>query len=173
MENPKDEHDHRKPACNCQVDQLKCYGFLRDVLQDQINYAFVILIIIQYFKQECAKYFDEYLHADYKQRMAFGDIVRLKSEELKCLDLQNLLIDAGNCVTSSNLYSRTTMARIEIPLQICKYFDNAHLYYSKLSSNFKTYKGDDFRCDVILYVRHNEQHLVQLVGGALEISILK
>ena len=50
--------DHRK-------EQLAIYGYLRNILNDEIDYSMIFAVILLFYDQGYAKYFDENIDKDY------------------------------------------------------------------------------------------------------------
>ena len=69
----------RKGAVNFDQDyiqKLTICGYLRDIINDKVDYNFVISIVHLYHKQGFAKCFDENVDINYKQNMRFADMVK-------------------------------------------------------------------------------------------------
>ena len=135
MDSKEDHHD-----AQYEVNEFKCYGFLREVLNNRIDYASIVSIIIQYCQQGYAKYFDETIDKDYVHKMRFGDIVRIKKAQhsgtYECLNFDGSMIDVGDDEISDD-FNDILFIDIDIPFNICKNLDNAHSFYSKLASSIK------------------------------------
>ena len=168
------ESEENHDDIDYQMNQLKCYGFLRDFLNDQINYNAIISIVIEYLQQVYAIYFDESIDKDYKQRMKSGDIVRTGEHEYKCMSFTISMIDVGDCETEFNPdeCEDTLYVEIQIPWTVCKHLENAHLFYSKIFPQIKA-SADSilWEYQMTLHVKHNDAHVVQLFGGALRAEI--
>ena len=127
----KVEEDYAK------IEELRVHGYLRDVLNDETDYDNIITIIIEYYRQGFAKYYDEEINKDYKEKMKFGDILKRKSpspnfwkiSDFMVLDMNNELQTVGE--ESYDIQGGGREIDIEIPLSICKHLSNAVSFYSK------------------------------------------
>ena len=114
----------REQAIPYAYEKLSVYGYLRDILSEQKDYDDIVLIIIFYHRQGFARYYDEVIDKDFKQKVRFGDVVKTKRGKYKVLDLNNKL----KVIKTSGIY-------LDIPMSICQYLTDSMSYYSKLSEH--------------------------------------
>ena len=78
--------------------RLTVFGWTRKNIiniNDKYNLDDIITIVISYYTQGFANYFDEAFDANYEQQLQFGDILRTKDSKYMVLDIDNMLQDIG------------------------------------------------------------------------------
>ena len=73
-------------------------GYLRDLIKHENDYGFIFAIILLFYQQGFAKYYDKGIDKDYKQKMRFGDVLRTNGT-LQVLNINNELEDVGDIYT--------------------------------------------------------------------------
>ena len=94
-------------------DLMKPYGYLREIMNDDQDYSSIIRIIIQYYEQGFARYFDENLNKDFMKQIKFGDIVKRLNNDYMVFNDKKLLINVGHYESGAECSTFT------IPLSIC------------------------------------------------------
>ena len=130
-------------------------GYLRDVVNTDNDYSFIFGIILSFYQQGFAKYFDETIDKDYKQKMRFGDILQTNDNKYMVLDINNEMRQIGEYDPDS-LFS---VLVLEIPLSICQVLSNAILFYSQIE--------DDKITLLRLNVKYNDKWIIKQFGGPL------
>ena len=144
------------------VRELSIWGYLRDIFTDRHNYTDIILMVLQYHKEGYAKYYDEKVDKDYKQKMRFGDILRTKDDELIVLDIDNQSIAAGHL---TDCFYQDIEFYIRIPFAICQHLSDAVRFYSKFD-NITLFQYSEWY-ELSLTVKHNDAWIVKHFHGPL------
>ena len=161
--------------------QLKIYGYLRNILNDEQNYADIISIIIEYLKQGYGQFFESDIDKDYKARMKFGDVVKMRKDNDDDSDLESSLADEMLCMMVLNLNNELVDAGwvewitwedkleydvwINIPYTICKHLTNATSFYSKIGQHKFVKDCDEY--SLRLNVRRDDIWIINHFQGAL------
>ena len=141
------------------VEDLKIFGYLREIMNDDQDYSFMTSIIIEYYKQGFAKYFDEKVNKDFMKQIRFGDIVKRLNNDYMVLNEQKVLINAGYYNDSDEV------ADVTIPLSICEKLENAMEFYSKIHK-CEALQWDEFYLD--LYIKYDDGFIINKLGGPLK-----
>ena len=145
------------------IDQLIIYGYLRSIINDENDYSFILAIILSFYQQGFAKYYEEKFDKDYKQKMRFGDILRSKSNDYMVLNINNELQVIG-CRDGGGRYD--VYIDIGIPYSICQYLSNAVSFYSKIHELKPFKQADDYQLK--LHVKHNDEWIIKHFDGPLD-----
>ena len=151
-------------------EQLTVYAFLREILNDDIDYTSIIAIITEFFKQGYAKYFDERLNKDFMKELRFGDIVRKLDDAIYVLNSANKLVYLGGYCQTGGL-TEDMQINISIPLSICKGLSNAVSFYSKIHKNEAYPRSTDLfavYAYIYLYISHDDEFIIDKLGGPLK-----
>lgn len=147
-------------------EELTIYGFLREMLNNDRDYMVIIAIIIEFFHQGYAKYFDERLNKEFIKEMRFGDIVRTLDghddmDFIKVLNKTNTLEYVGEFYRNDN----DIVVEIVIPLSICRELTNATLFFSKFDQNERYPTGTS---NMKLHISHDDGFIIDKLGGPLK-----
>ena len=152
-----------------QIKQLIICGFLRSIIKDENDYSFIFALILLFYQQGFAKYFDEKVDKDYKQKMRFGDILKTKDDEYMILDMNDEMKKIGSYYVDKDMYDQeddVSYIDLSISFDICKHLDNAQSFYSSLY-NIEEFKEVD-ELDLRLFVKHNDEWIIKQFGGPLD-----
>ena len=154
-------------------EEMVTFGYMRDILNEDNDYTFIVAIIILFYQQGFAKYFDENIQKDCKPQMRFGDILKTQGDNYMILDINNELKIAGKLHIGGglSLFGDTSDEshvdiNMTIPYSICKHLTNAVSFFSKLAGLEAFRKADDYTLN--LDVKHNDQWIVKHFGGPLD-----
>ena len=150
------------------TDQLIIYGYLRNIINAENDYSFILAIILLFYQQGFAKYYDENIVKDYKQKMRFGDLVKAKNNDIMVLNINHELVKVGSysCEDEYDDDEKEFDIYITIPLSICQHLVNAVSFYTVLSEMEISNACDEYRFD--LYVKHNDQWIIKHFDGPLD-----
>ena len=159
------------------IQSLMANGFLRDVLNADQNYNDIISVIILYYRQGFAKYYDSEIDRDYKEKMKFGDIVKIDNEYI-ALDINDKFTEIGAIeeTEEDELWSRYDDfdgdIDLKIPLSICTHLTNAISFYSKLNENTAAFaKEINYQYSGHFNVKHDDGWIIDQFGGSLNSKI--
>ena len=102
-----------------QQNEFKIYGYLRDVLNHEIDCHDIIKIIVEYYKQGFASFYDENADSYYDMKqIKFGDIVRTKMNagyvsKYMVMNIKNELITVGSLFNLS-MFNKCTLILFKI-----------------------------------------------------------
>ena len=144
---------------------LAICGYLRDMNNDGYDYDFIFGIILLFLCQKFAKYYDESIDKDYKQKMKFGDILKTEEGKYLVLDKENEMREVGDYDYEQEFENGTPheLITISIPFSICKHLERAVSFYSKFDK-FRAFHRA-YKYDLILEIRHDDEWIVENLGG--------
>ena len=155
-----------KPQTNEEVaDELIISGYLRDMFNDDRDYSFIVAIIILFYQQGYAKYYDENIDKDYKQKMRFGDILMTKNDYM-VLDSNNKLQRIGEYYEDSDDDEPEAEIDITVPFSICQHLTDAVTFYSNLNQINSFKEAVDYYLH--LEVKHDDKWLIKQLNGPLK-----
>ena len=147
--------------------KLAICGYLRNIISDENDYNFIILIIVSYYKQGIVTYFDGTIDKDYKHKMRFGDIVKTHRPEREgdfiymVSDMNNKLIRVGEHCD----YIYGEYIDVCFPFSICRYLDDAVSFYSKFHASCSLLNLDELTFSFI--VKNDDQWIINHFNGPL------
>ena len=147
-----------------QKEELAAYGYLRDILNDENDYDFILAIVIEYTKQGFARYFEEKVNDKFMQEMRFGDIVRKLDDEIMVLNKEQTLENAGY-LDEDHPYEDIC---VRIPASICNNLTNAVLFYSEFNKNWPSTRAYSGEFELTLFISHDDQFIIDQFGGPLK-----
>ena len=150
--------------------ELSTYGYLRDMLNDEQDYTFIIAIIIKYNEQGFARYFDEKAKEGFMKEMQFGDLVKKSNGDIMVLNKDNKLQKVGHGYEDSEDEEDDELyVEIGIPVSICHGLTNAFLFYSKINKSEPNIWGHQ---EVDVYFNfslpHDDGCIIDTFGGELK-----
>ena len=76
--------------------RLAVCGHVRDILNKDQDYRFIISIIVEYIHQGFSKYFEEKSNKEYLKEMRCGDIVTCDDGQIMVMGKDNVLLNVGD-----------------------------------------------------------------------------
>ena len=153
--------------------ELSTYGYLRDMLNDEQDYTFIIAIIIMYKEQGFARYFQETVNEEFMKEMEFGDLVTKSNGDIMVLNQHNELQKIGYGekdkynISDDNLVDIDV--QIDIPPSICHRLTNAVSFYSKVNKYDSNIWGhQDIQLCFNLSLSHDDGFIIDSFGGPLK-----
>ena len=128
--------------------ELSIFGFLRNICDDKKEYDYtdIIKMILKFHKEGYAKYYDQNVDKDYKEKMVFGDILKTQDHKFQVLDINKDLLEIGEIDSDGDIC-------ILIPLSVCEHSIDAVTFYSKFDK-ISFFQEMDYT--LILDVRHDD-----------------
>ena len=153
--------------------QLIIYGYLRNILiENERDYSSILQVIMLFYHQGFAKYFDEKKDKDYRKKMKFGDIVKMDVDfhTFMILDASNELKKVGSAridpyPISDDDPNAKIYIHVSIPFSICAYLSNAISFYSKLLQVIPFKNAIEYQCSFT--VKHNDEWILKHLNGPL------
>ena len=147
-------------------EEIVTFGYLRDVFNDDNDYSFIVAIIISFYQQGFAKYYDEKVDKEYKQKMRFGDILKTKDNKYMILDINTELKKVGKYYIGGSMFVENDInIHLTIPYSICNNLSNAVSFFSKLSQLKSFAEADDYELN--LCVKHDDEWIIKHFNGPL------
>ena len=150
------------------ADGLLTFGYLRDLLNEYEDYSFMVVMILLFYQQGFAEFFDADVDKDYEEKMRFGDILRKKNKYM-VLDMDNEMTEIGEYSVRWFESEPVTEVTICIPFYICQYLDNAVSFYSKLNISGPFWDTADLY-NLELEVEQDDKGLFGYLGGSLNLE---
>ena len=171
-------------------DEIIIYGYMRDMLNDDVNYEMMILlVIISYFADGFSSFYDlsfksisntghktrqEQIRDVFNAEAKFGDIIKTMVPYymswgglggLESRPCYHIIDKDGNLIQIKN---------DTVPFEICKHLYNAPKYFSKIIPQFPKqldkYDTTNYENETnyLKYqIKHDDRYIIERFGGAL------
>ena len=148
-------------------EEIIVYGFLRDIMKEQADYNILLEIIITYFIDRYANFYDHSPDSIYTEdQLHLGDIIKISATKYEIVDIDGNKIYIGKQIIRKKMGSKKKIrVQLSIPYEICKYLYNAPEFFSKLNEMPEFKSLSSFTKSLML--KYDDRYLIDTFGGAL------